>query len=171
VRRAGDTTTVVDTDSRNGRLQPPPAIASTCIFGARSTSGLAPYPRATTPRRGSAGRDVDPSRRLHRGIVAGSARGSAGSAPVRGTAYACGGVWRDDRRPGDCRREPLSGRGRADAHRRRSWSATLEVLWRYVNSQNAIFTSEEDAARLIRTPADPARASPGRRAPSAARLR
>jgi DNA-binding NtrC family response regulator len=147
LRRSGDTTTVVDTDSRNGTwLQLPPGDRVD-VRSARSLHVRLAPPTDDDTTEGPHDATWIHRDDFHRGVVAAITAWFAKlDLPVRVTAAPSTGPRRDDRSAG---RLPLANGYQVEVVPTRtvdaSWTATLEVLWRYVNSQNAIFTSEEES--------------------------
>lgn len=159
MRRAAGVTTLVDAASRNGswlRLPPGDRVE------VRSTKPL--QVRLATPpvvaESGDAPKDatwIDHDD-FHTGVIAAvSAWFDVLGLPVRITTSPSEYVSRDD---GAARRLPLANGHRLDVMPTRttdaSWNTTLEALWGYINSQNAIFTSEAETRDEGMTLASPA---------------
>lgn len=148
VRRAAGATTLVDTDSRNGswlRLPPGDRVE---VHSAKELRVRLSAPPAL-PESQDGPKDATWIQRddFHSGVVAAvSAWFDELGMIVRVSAV------RDDRpaRAPDRRvgRLPLANGYCLEVVPRRtvdtSWDETLEVLWRYLNSQNAVFASEEE---------------------------
>jgi DNA-binding NtrC family response regulator len=159
VRRAAGATTLVDNASRNGswlRLPPGDRVE------VRSTKSLQ-VRLATLPavvESGDAPKDATWIDRddFHTGVVtAVSAWFDVLGQAARITTSPAEYPSRDDRA---ARQLPLANGHRLDVMPTRtvdaSWNSTLEALWRYINSQNAIFTSEEETRDEGMTLASPA---------------
>jgi len=147
VQRGHDTTMLVDTISRNGswlRLPPGDRVE---VHSAKSLQvRLATPPALAEHAEGP--RDATWIHRdnFHVGVVAAvTAWFDTLGLSVRVTATQIDRPSRDDRTGG---RLPLANGRRLEVVPTRtvdaSWNTVIEALWRYVNTQNAIFTSEEE---------------------------
>ena len=147
VRRDDGATTIVDAGSRNGswlRLPPGDRVE------VRSRQALQVRLAASTPGDRAIDGPKDATwidRADFDGGVVAAVRAwfDELGVPVRVTSSASSGLRRSDRSAG---RLPLANGHELEVVPTRtvdaSWSVTLERLWRYVNSQNAVFSSEEE---------------------------
>jgi Sigma-54 interaction domain len=147
VQRGGDATTLVDTISRNGswlRLPPGDRVE---VHSAKSLQvRLATPPALVEHSEGPKDATWLHRDNFHVGVVAAvTAWFDTLGLSVRVIATQPERPSRDDRAGG---RLPLANGRRLEVVPTRtvdaSWNTVLEALWRYVNSQNAIFTSEEE---------------------------
>jgi DNA-binding NtrC family response regulator len=147
VQRGGDTTTLVDATSRNGSwLRLPPGDRVEVHSGKSLQVRLATPPALAEPSDGPKDATWIHRDNFHVGVVAAvSAWFESLGLAVRVTASQTDRPLRDDRAGGPL---PLANGRRLEVIPIRtvdgSWNTVLEALWRYVNSQNAIFTSEEE---------------------------
>ena len=146
VQRSRDATALLDAASRNGtwlRLPPGDRVE---VRSARPLQLRVAAPAFAEP--GDGPRDATWLHRddFHVGVTAAiSAWFDALGIAVRVTASPADRPSRDDRTGG---RLPLANGRRLEVVPTRtvdaSWNQVLEALWRYVNSQNAIYSSEEE---------------------------
>jgi hypothetical protein len=147
VSRASGTTTLVDTTSRNGSWLRLPAGDRVEVRSAKPLHvklSVPPDPLASQdgPREASWLHRDD----FHTGVAAAVTTWlDELGLTTRVTLSRDGGTSADDRMIG---RMPLANGFRLEVVPTRTvdaaWDETLEVLWRYVNTQNAIFVSEEE---------------------------
>jgi DNA-binding NtrC family response regulator len=159
VRRHGDVTLLVDTASRNGTWLHLPAgdrveVRSTRPLQIRLAASPAPVETDQGPGEATWIDRED----FHTGVIAAvRAWFDALGIAARVTASPADRPLRDDRAAG---RLPLANGQRLEVVPTRTvdaaWNETLQALWRYVNSQNAIFSSEEetrDEGMILASPA------------------
>jgi DNA-binding NtrC family response regulator len=147
MQRGRDTTTLVDAVSRNGswlRLPPGDRVE---VHSAKSLQvRLATPPALAEHAEGPKDATWIHRDNFHVGVVAAvTAWFDTLGLSVRVTATQVDRPSRDDRAGG---RLPLANGRRLEVVPTRtvdaSWNTVIEALWRYVNTQNAIFTSEEE---------------------------
>jgi len=159
VHRNDGTTALIDTASRNGTWLRLPAGDRVEVRSTRPLQiRIAAPPALTGPDDGP--RDATWIHRddFHVGVIAAVRAWFDGlGVPVRVTAIAPDRTSPDD---ASGRALPLANGYRLEVVPARtvdaSWSSTLDVLWRYVNTQNAIFGSEEetrDEGLILASPA------------------
>lgn len=159
MRRDGDTTSFVDANSRNGSWLRLPSGDRVEVRSSKPLHvQLAAPPAVVESSDGPKDATWIDRDDFHVGVIAAvSAWFTALGLAVRVTASPSDRPCRDDRASG---RLPLANRHRLEVVPTRtadgSWNDTLASLWRYVNSQNAIFTSEEetrDEGMILASPA------------------
>ena len=147
VQRDRDTTTLVDAVSRNGSwLRLPPGDRVEVHSAKALQVRLATPPALAEHSEGPKDATWLHRDNFHVGVVAAvTAWFDTLGISVRVTATQSDRPSRDDRTGG---RLPLANGRRLEVVPTRtvdaSWNTVLEALWRYVNSQNATFTSEEE---------------------------
>jgi hypothetical protein len=159
IRRSGDTTTLVDAASRNGSwLRLPPCDRVEARSGRPLEIRIAVPPALAEVSEGPRGAAWTDRRDFHLGVAAAvRAWFDALGLAVRVTASSPDRPSRDDRAAG---RIPLDNGHRLEVSPTHtvdaSWNDTLQALWRYVDSQNAIFSAEEetrDEGMILASPA------------------
>jgi hypothetical protein len=159
VRCAGDTTTLIDAASRNGSwLRLPPGDRVEARSGKPLEIRIAVPPVLAEASEAPQDATWTDRNDFHLGVAAAvRAWFDALGLAVRVTASPPDRPSRDDRAAG---RIPLGNGHRLEVVPTRtvdaSWNDTLQALWRYVDSQNAIFSAEEetrDEGMILASPA------------------
>jgi DNA-binding NtrC family response regulator len=159
VRRHGDATSLVDTASRNGTwLRLPPGDRVEVRSARPLQVRLAASPAAAEIEQGPKDATWIDREDFHTGVIAAiRAWFDTLGIAARVTASPVDRPLRDQRAAG---RLPLASGQLVEVvptHTvEATWNETLQALWRYVNSQNAIFSSEEetrDEGMILASPA------------------